>query len=77
MDDGKGGFYKSQIGYLSPYMTPTYTAQSGIYRSLTYRFRYRARNCKGWGAFSDELYVLAASIPTAPPAPQRILASST
>jgi len=60
MDDGVGGYYRSLVGYLTPYLAPTYAVTTGIERGLTYRFRYRARNCKGWGAFSDELYVLAA-----------------
>jgi hypothetical protein len=69
MDDGLGGYYKSMVGYLAPYMVPTYAVTSGIVRGLTYRFRYRANNCKGWGPFSDELYVLAAQKPSAPAAP--------
>lgn len=69
MDDGEGGYYRSMAGYLAPYMTPIFGVTSGIERGLTYRFRYRARNCKGWGPFSDELYVLAAQKPTAPPSP--------
>jgi hypothetical protein len=77
MDDGRGGFYKSMVGYLTPFMTPTFAATSGIERGLTYRFRYRARNCKGWGPFSDELYVLAAQKPFAPSAPQWIQSSSS
>jgi hypothetical protein len=77
MDDGMGGFYKSMVGNLAPYMTPTYATTTGIERGLTYRFRYRARNCKGWGPFSDELYVLAAQKPSAPASSQRIDSSST
>ena len=55
----------------------TYSVSNGIIRGRTYRFRYRARNCKGWGPFSDELYVKAASVPAAPPAPARYSVSST
>jgi hypothetical protein len=60
MDDGQGGYYKSMVGFMTPYLAPTFAVTSDIQRSLTYRFRYRARNCKGWGLFSDELYVIAA-----------------
>jgi hypothetical protein len=77
MDDGIGGYYRSMTGYLTPYMTPSFAVTSGIERGLTYRFRYRARNCKGWGLFSDELYVLAAQKPNAPPAVRRVTSSST
>ncbi len=77
MDDGRGGIYRSIVGYLQPFLVPTLTVTGGITRGLTYRFRYRARNCKGWSAFSDELYVLAAQKPSAPPPVERISASST
>ena len=69
MDDGQGGFFTSIVGFISPFLMPTFTVKTGITRSLTYRFRYRARNCHGWGEFSDETYILAASKPAAPPAP--------
>lgn len=55
----------------------SYMVSSGVTRGNTYRFRYRAKNCKGWGSFSPELYVLAASVPSAPSAPTKSLVSST
>jgi hypothetical protein len=60
MDDGFGGMFISKVGVNSPYLMPTFTVRSIIVKGRTYRFRYRARNCYGWGPFSDELYVLAA-----------------
>lgn len=33
----------------------------------TYGFRYRARNIYGWGDWSETTYILAASVPDAPP----------
>ena len=77
MDNGLGGEYSSLVGYSSPYLMTSYMVNSGITRGNTYRFRYRAKNCKGWGSFSSELYVLAASVPSAPPAPQSSSVSST
>lgn len=53
------------------------SADSAIVRSRTYRYRYRARNCVGWGTLSDELNVLAADVPNAPPSPTRSSSSST
>lgn len=31
--------------------------------SLSYRYKYRARNINGWGNFSDFSYLFAASVP--------------
>ena len=40
-------------------------------RGRVYRFRYRAKNCIGWGPLSAELQALAADPPQAPPSPTR------
>lgn len=77
MDDGNGGAYVSKVGSISPYLMPTYTVSSGLTKGSTYRFRYRAKNCQGWGPFSSDLYVTAASVPSAPPAPSVSSVSST
>jgi len=63
MDDGRGGQFTSQVGHNSPYLMLTYTTKNIVLKSRTYRFRYRAQNCHGWGTFSPELYVLAATNP--------------
>ena len=76
MDDGRGGYFASLVGLASPFLMPSLTVTS-LTRSLTYRFRYRAINCYGNGPFSDELYVLAATVPSAPPAPKATSISST
>ena len=75
MDDGMGGNYESMVGEYSPFMMPSFTAYA-LTRGLTYRFRYRARNCIGWGPFSNDAYFLAASEPVAPPMPQLVSTSS-
>ena len=46
-----------------------------IVEGTTYGFRYRARNIYGWGAWSPTTYILAASVPTAPPAPAFVSAT--
>ena len=76
MDDGLGGNFMSLIGSSSPFLMTRYTAL-GLVRGRTYRFRYRARNCIGWGPFSDEVFALAASKPSAPPRPMLVSVSST
>lgn len=43
----------------------TYTISSGITAGSTYKFKVRAYNKWGAGAFSSELSVLAASVPSA------------
>jgi hypothetical protein len=46
-------------------------------RSRIYKFRYRAQNCIGWGPLSQELAVLAADVPVAPPSPTRSSTSAS
>lgn len=76
MDNGLGGAYVTKVGVNSPYMMGTFTTLE-VVKGRTYRFRYRARNCVGWGPFSNELFALVASAPSAPPSPTKISASST
>ena len=47
-----------------------------IVRSRVYKYRYRARNCIGWGPLSGELHVLAADVPSPPPSPTRASTSA-
>ena len=39
---------------------------TAIQKSITYSFRYRVLNLKGWSAFSDITYVVAADVPSQP-----------
>lgn len=72
-DDGLDGAFTTLVGLSSPYLmelhTVTHSAETPIVRSRWYKYRYRARNCVGWGPLSDELHVLAADVPSAPPSP--------
>lgn len=72
-DDGLDGAFTSLVGLSSPYLiellTITHSASTPIVRSRWYKYRYRAKNCVGWGPLSDELLVLAADPPNAPPSP--------
>ena len=49
MDDGNNGNYTSLVGYNTPYLLNSIAVTSDsikpIIRGLTYKFRYRAKNC--------------------------------
>ena len=46
-----------------------------VTEGVTYGFRYRARNIYGWGDWSPVTYILAASVPSAPPTPTYVSAT--
>jgi hypothetical protein len=63
-DDGAAGDFYEVIGNLNGFQTQnSYLITSGVASGLSYRVRYRAHNVHGWGGFSPELLVLAATIP--------------
>ena len=66
MDDGMSGDFVSIVGFDINSLLTTYTIVNGIVKGREHRFRYRARNIIGWGEFSDESSILAATIPTPP-----------
>ena len=76
MDDGKGGSYSILNGYYTNSMATSYTV-TGIVKSRTYRFRYRAYNMYGWGPYSLTGYLLAAQLPGTPDAPTFVSATET
>ena len=66
MDDGLGGDFVSLTGF-SPYsMIRHFTVSENVVKGRDHRFRYRVRNAVGWGEFSEESFVLAAVVPSAP-----------
>lgn len=69
MDDGITGTYTSIVGYSSNSLLTAYTVTSGIVKGRTHNFKYRARNAIGWGPFSSEVAILAATVPSAPAKP--------
>lgn len=69
MDDGMSGDFSSRVGFSINSLLTTFTTTSGIIKGREHRFRYRARNMIGWGAFSEESSVLAATIPQPPEKP--------
>lgn len=63
------GDFFSVIGFDVNSLLTTYTITTGIVKGREHRFRYRARNSIGWGDFSDETSILAATIPSPPEKP--------
>jgi hypothetical protein len=54
----------SLVGYASDYTGTTYTVGVGITKGNTYKFKVRAENKWGFGAFSSSVSVLAAKAPS-------------
>jgi large repetitive protein len=77
MATGCSGPFVSLVGYTSNYNAQSYTHSDGVVKGTTYKFRYRAKNVHGFGDFSPELEVLAATVPSSPPRPTLSLVSST
>lgn len=66
MDDGLAGPFVSLNGFSSNSMLTTFTVTQGVVKGREHRLRYRARNHIGWGPFSDDSSILAATVPTPP-----------
>lgn len=47
-----------------------------VEKANTYRLRYRIKNAIGFSDYSDVVYILAANVPEAPPAPQFVSSDS-
>jgi hypothetical protein len=69
MDDGFAGPFMSINGFNSNSMLTTFIVSQGVVRGRQHRFRYRAKNYIGWGPFSENSAVLAATVPVPPMKP--------
>lgn len=69
MDNQNTGQYTSLIGFSSNSLLTTFTITSGIYKGRDHIFRYRAKNAIGWGPYSSEGSILAATVPSPPLSP--------
>ena len=71
-DDGLGGEFYSLYGDQASVIniTSLVYVDSNISNSVHYRYKYRARNVNGWGAFSTEVYLISAVVPSQPPKPR-------
>lgn len=76
VDDGLGGDFVTLYGDIVETMTLSYTYTRNVIKGEIYRARYRVRNLVGWSGYSPVGYLIAASVPDAPPAPQFVSASS-
>lgn len=77
VDDGTGsGNFSELYGETSDsnLLTHTYTS---VTQGTTYGFRYRAKNQFGWGDYSDVTYIVAATVPSAPPKPEFVSATDS
>jgi hypothetical protein len=64
-DQGSGGeSWYTLIGEVLPSTSQSYTVTGYVVAGRTYKFRYRAKNIFGWGPYSDQGDILAASRPS-------------
>jgi hypothetical protein len=63
MDDGREGNFTSIIGFETNSLLTTVTVINNIIKGRPHRFRYRAKNAIGWGPYSDDSFILAATVP--------------
>jgi len=76
VDDGYGDDFTPLFGDIVDSMTLSYVFSRNITKGQTYRARYRVRNAVGWSGYSPIGYLIAASVPNAPPAPQFVSATA-
>ena len=72
VDDGAGGAFVPVAGsdpVGAPYTQNSKLWTTAIASGSTYRLRYRAYNVHGWGAYSPEGTIVAATVPHAPGEP--------
>jgi hypothetical protein len=63
MDDGLSGEFTSLNGLTKNSLLTTLTVTDGLVKGRRHRFRYRAKNVVGWGPYSDDSFILAATVP--------------
>lgn len=63
IDDGMSGKFTSVNGFSQNSLLTTFTVSQNILKGRNHRLKYRAKNIVGWGPYSDESFVLAATVP--------------
>ena len=65
MDDGRTGNFTSLVGFKSNSLLTEFTIDDAelIIKGRQHRFKYRAKNIVGWGAYSENAFILAARVP--------------
>jgi hypothetical protein len=76
VDDGAGEEFRVLFGTISDTLSTSFTLKN-VTRGRVYRARYRVRNAIGFSDYSPIGYLLAASKPSAPPAPIFVAATSS
>jgi hypothetical protein len=69
MDDGVTGDFVSILGFDANSLLKTKTVTVSVIKGRQHRFKYRAKNLVGWGPFSADSFVFAATKPRTPPIP--------
>jgi hypothetical protein len=64
--DESNGEFVSIVGYDSNSLLTTFLVTKSIVKGSYHQFRYRAKNTIGWGPYSGESSILAATVPSAP-----------
>ena len=59
-DSSDGNIWTDLTGILSEEVVFSFGVTESISKGQIYKFRYRAKNAHGWGAFSDELELIGA-----------------
>jgi hypothetical protein len=62
-DAGTGTTTVSLVGLLTPYTQDSYIVTTGVTLGATYKFKIRAENVYGWGAYSPEFAIVASEAP--------------
>lgn len=62
IDNGAGGSFTEVVGFTT-----------NIASGLHYNFRYRVHNAQGWGNYSQNGTILAATVPYAPSMPNTLV----
>ena len=77
MDNGLGGNFTSLIGFNSSSLETSYIVSTGLVTGLMYRFKYRSENINGFSLWSPVTYIKAATVPSRPPTPAFLTATSS
>ena len=73
---GTGAPWASLAGSASDYLLASYVVTAGVSAGTAYRFRLRAANFWGWGAYSPVATIVAATTPSQPAAPTTAVGSA-
>lgn len=73
IDNGAGGSFTEVVGFTTIYTLNSVIITTNIASGLHYNFRYRVHNAQGWGNYSQNGTILAATVPYAPSMPNTLV----